>query len=212
MRREIFYKRFIATVLCLLFFNSNVFALNAATDLIDHTSGVNPTTSGNVTNITTTHNIDTYHWSSYSLGANETANYIFTANGQTALNYLSPGANASLIYGAITGSGASGNILLFNPNGIMMGGGASVSGANTFFASTNKFDGIVNGKVTFSEAEKNNPLVIGNIKFNDVNNVHFVPTLLVLRQSAEENMMSIQISFLTKLELKILSLIQTYLM
>ena len=95
MRREIFSKRFIAAVLSLLFTCNNVFALNAATDLIDHTSGVNPTTNGNVTNITTTHNIDTYHWSSYNLAPNEIANYIFSVNGQTALNYLSTGANAS---------------------------------------------------------------------------------------------------------------------
>lgn len=180
MRRGIFRKRLIAAVLCLLFSCNNVFALNAATDLLDHTSGVNPTTNGNVTNITTTHNIDTYHWSSFNLAGNETANFIFQANGQTALNYLSPGANPSAIYGAIMSSGAAGNILLFNPNGIMMGGGASISGANTFFASTNKFDGIVNGKVTFSEAEKNNPLTLGNIRFNNVNNAHFVaPNVIV---------------------------------
>lgn len=180
MRNKLFAKRLFLAILCSLFTCNNVFALNAATDLLDHTSGVNPTTNGNVTNITTTHNIDVYHWSSYNLAPKEIANYIFSANGQTALNYLSPGANASTIYGAIMSSGARGNILLFNPNGIMMGAGASVSGANTFFASTNKFDGIVNGKVTFSEAEKNNPLTIGNIKFNDVNNVHFVaPNVIV---------------------------------
>lgn len=174
MKQIIFPRRLLSVLLCLLLSSNNVFALNAATDLLEHTSGVNPTTTGNVTNITTTHNIDTYHWSSFNLAGNETANFIFQANGQTALNYLSPGANPSTIYGAIMSSGAAGNILLFNPNGIMMGGGASVSGANTFFASTNKFDGIVNGKVTFSEAEKNNPLTIGNIKFNNVNNAHFV--------------------------------------
>jgi len=175
-----YQKKLTSAILCLLFTCNNVFALNAASDLIEHTSGVNPTTSGNVTNITTTHNIDTYHWSSFNIAGNETANFIFGANGQTALNYLSPGANASAIYGSIMSSGAKGNILLFNPNGIMMGAGASVSGANTFFASTNKFDGIVDGKVTFSEAEKNNPLTIGNIKFNDVNNVHFVaPNVIV---------------------------------
>ena len=174
MRRKIFHKRLVSTILCLLFSNSNVFALNAATDLINHTSGVNPTTVGNITNITTTHAIDTYHWSSFNLPANQTANFIFNANGQTALNYLSPGANPSTIYGAIMSSGAAGNILLFNPNGIMMGTGASVSGANTFFASTNKFDGIVNGKVTFSEADTNHLLTVGNITLNNVNNAHFV--------------------------------------
>lgn len=181
MRRVISPKKLLSVALCLLFSCSNVFALNAATDLINHTSGVAPTTNGNVTNITTTHNIDTYHWSSFNLAGNETANFIFGANGQTALNYLSPGANPSAIYGSIISSGARGNILLFNPNGIMMGGGASVSGANTFFASTNKFDGIVNGKVTFSEAEKNNPLTIGNIKFNNVNNAHFVAPNVVFK-------------------------------
>lgn len=180
MKEKNIFKKVSAVFVCILFSCNNVFALNAATDLLDHTSGVNPTTSGNITNITTTHNIDVYHWSSYNLAPNEIANYIFNANGQTALNYLSPGANASAIYGAIMSSGAKGNILLFNPNGIMMGAGASVSGANTFFASTNKFDGIVNGKVTFSEAEKNNPLTIGNISFNNVNNVHFVaPNVIV---------------------------------
>ena len=178
--RVMYKKKLTSAILCLLFTCNNVFALNAATDLIEHTSSINPTTNGNITNITTTHNIDTYHWSSFNIAGNETANFIFGANGQTALNYLSPGANASAIYGSIMSSGAKGNILLFNPNGIMMGAGASVSGANTFFASTNKFDGIVDGKVTFSEAEKNNPLTIGNIKFNDVNNVHFVaPNVIV---------------------------------
>lgn len=132
MREKTFKKKVLAVFVLVMFSCNNVFALNAATDLLDHTSGVNPTTNGNVTNITTTHNIDVYHWSSYNLAPNEIANYIFTANGQTALNYLSPGANASSIYGAIRGSGALGNILLFNPNGIMMGAGASVSAVNTF--------------------------------------------------------------------------------
>ena len=174
MRRAIFCKRLLSGILCLLLTCNNVLALNAVTDLIEHTSGVNPTTIGSITNITTTHNIDTYHWSSFNLAGHETANFIFGANGQTAINYLSPGANPSAIYGAITGSGATGNILLFNPNGIMMGGGTSISGANTFLASTNKFDGIVNGKVTFSEAATNNPLTLGNIQFNNVNNAHFI--------------------------------------
>ncbi len=181
MRKQAFLKKALSIFICILFTFDNAFALNATTDILSHTSSVNPTTSGNTTKITTTHNIDMFHWSSFNLGAKETANYIFNTNGQTAVNYLTPGANPSSIYGSIVSSGAKGNIFLFNPNGIMMGQGSSVTGANTFFASTNKFNGIVDGKVTFSEADINNSLNIGNVRLNNVNNAIFVAPNVILK-------------------------------
>lgn len=149
-------------------------ALDAATDLVSHTSTMAPTTIGNTTTIPVEHSVDLYHWSQFNLGAGETANFVFSANGQTAVNYLNPGANPSTILGNITGSGASGNVMLFNPNGIIISGNGTVSNLNTFFASTHQFNGVSGNQVLFSEPAIANALNVNNINLTNVNNAHFV--------------------------------------
>src|SRR5574344_1605984 len=189
----IFNKKLFAVLLCFLLCSNNVLALDAGIDLINHTSDIKPVTSGNVTDITTTHPIDTFHWSSFNLNKSETANFIFTKSGQTALNYLSPGANPSTIYGSIMNSGMSGNVLLFNPNGIRIGKGASISGVNTFFASTNQFEKIESDKILFSEPKVNNSLTVETINTNNVNNVHFVAPNITIKTDKISSAKSVSI-------------------
>lgn len=173
--REKFINKFIILLLIVVCLNANqAHALNAATDYIDSSTGsTTPVTVGNTTTITASHNIDVYHWSSFNLGASETANFVFSTAGQTAVNYLSPGADASTIAGQINGVGASGNVMLFNPNGILINNG-TVTNLNTFFASTHQFDSISGNNILFSEPTATNALTVNNINLTNVNNAHFV--------------------------------------
>lgn len=150
------------------------YALNAG-DCTGYTSTIAPTTNGNTTTITTTHNIDTYNWSKFNIAPNETAFYQFTANGQTAVNYINPGADPSVILGTIRGSSNYvGNVMLFNPNGITIGTGASVCNLNSFFASTNQFNGVAGNNVLFKEPSTTNALNVNGLALNNVNNAHFI--------------------------------------
>lgn len=152
---------------------TSAYALNAS-DCFNHTSTVAPTTNLNTTTIPVDHTIDQFHWSQFNLNSNETANFVFSANGQTAVNYVSPGANPSTILGNIQGSGASGNVMLFNPNGIIISGNGTIKDLNTFFASTHQFNGVSGSQVLFSEPAITNTLNVNNINLTNVNNAHFV--------------------------------------
>ncbi len=158
-------------------------ALNTGTDLNSYTSGVAPTTVCNITKITTTNNIDLFNWSSFNLGKNEVAKFIFSAEGQTAVNYINPGMNPSFLMGKIKGSGARGNVMFFNPNGITISKNTRVMNLNTFFVSTNQFDGISDNKILFSEPVNTNVLNIQKINLKNVNNAHFVAPGIVFNNT-----------------------------
>lgn len=192
MRKKSIGKLAAAVAIAMSLNIGNAQALDVLTDLNSYTSGIAPTTAGNTTTITTTNNIDLYNWSSFNLGSSETANFVFSTNGQTAVNYVNPGLNPSSLMGNIQGSGASGNVMLFNPNGITISGSAGVANLNNFFVSTSQFDGISGNKVMFSEPDVTNALTVNNITFNNVNNAHFVAPGVVFNNGSTAGALSIR--------------------
>lgn len=172
MRNKYVFNLMLTIALCFTF--NVAYALDPA-DLITGTGTVSRVDPNTVKIQASTANIDTYHWGQYNIGAGETAFYQFMANGQTAVNYLTPGANPSVILGNIKGStDFVGNILLFNPNGITIGTGSNITNFNSFFASTNQFKGVAGNNVLFSEPSITNALNVNGPNISNVANAHFV--------------------------------------
>ena len=175
MKKKTAGKLAAAVAIALALHVNSVQALNVSTDLNNYTSSVKPYTVSETTTVPTNHNIDIYNWSSFNVGEHETVNFLFSQNGQTAVSYLEPGVNPSAIEGMITCTGQkNGNVFLFNPNGLIMTKNASVCNIDTFFVSTNQFDGISGNKILFSEPDVTNRLTVQNIYFHNTNNAHFV--------------------------------------
>ena len=79
------------------------------------------TTAGNTMDIASSVTNNLLTWQDFSVGAGETVNF---QGANTYLNVVT-GANQSQIFGAINGSEA--NVFLVNPNGILIGDGATVN-------------------------------------------------------------------------------------
>lgn len=67
-------------------------------------------------------------WSSFSIASGETVNFNF-ANSLAVLNRVS-GNSMSELHGALNSTGASGSIFLVNPNGVLVGSGATINANN----------------------------------------------------------------------------------
>ncbi len=88
--------------------------------------------SGGVMNIAVGAN-GVIDWSSFSIAGGETVNFNF-ANTLAVLNRVT-GSDMSELHGALNSTGANGSVFLVNPNGVLVGAGATIN-ANNLVLST----------------------------------------------------------------------------
>jgi filamentous hemagglutinin family protein len=88
-------------------------------------------------------------WSSFSIAGGETVNFNF-ANAMAVLNRVT-GNSMSELHGALNSTGANGSIFLVNPNGVLVGSGATINANNlvlsTLDVSNDNFMKWANGEV-----------------------------------------------------------------
>ena len=87
------------------------------------------------------------NWQGYSIGANEAVKYIQPGSSSIALNRVT-GVDPSHIYGLLSGNG---QVWVINPNGLLVGPGATVQ-TSSFLASTMNIsdENFLSGKHTFT--------------------------------------------------------------
>ncbi|MDD2900718.1 MAG: filamentous hemagglutinin N-terminal domain-containing protein, partial [Desulfuromonadaceae bacterium] len=105
----------------------------------------NPTTM----NINQTSANAIINWQGYSIGANEAVKYLQPGSSSIALNRVT-GVDPSHIYGLLSGNG---QVWVINPNGLLVGPGATVQ-TGGFLASTMNItdENFLSGKYTFTAA------------------------------------------------------------
>ena len=79
--------------------------------------------TGNQTTITQNSALAIINWQSFSIGANQTVQFVQPGTSSIALNRVT-GADPSVIMGTLT---SNGQVFLINPNGVLFGSGSSVS-------------------------------------------------------------------------------------
>lgn len=79
--------------------------------------------SGNQTTITQGSDLAIINWQSFSIGADQSVQFVQPGTSSIALNRVT-GADPSVIMGTLT---ANGQVFLLNPNGVLFGTGSSVS-------------------------------------------------------------------------------------
>ena len=88
-------------------------------------------------------------WSSFSIAGGETVNFNF-ADTLAVLNRVT-GNSMSELHGALNSTGANGSVFLVNPNGVLVGAGATINASNlvlsTLDVSNDKFMKWANGEV-----------------------------------------------------------------
>ncbi|MHB8121545.1 MAG: filamentous hemagglutinin N-terminal domain-containing protein [Desulfuromonadaceae bacterium] len=122
----------------------------------------NPTTM----NINQTSANAIINWQGYSIGANEAVKYIQPGSSSIALNRVT-GVDPSHIYGLLSGNG---QVWVINPNGLLVGPGATVQ-TGGFLASTMNIsdENFLSGRHTFTTAPGSQASIVnqGNISVAD---------------------------------------------
>ncbi|MHB8056610.1 MAG: filamentous hemagglutinin N-terminal domain-containing protein [Desulfuromonadaceae bacterium] len=102
------------------------------------------------------------NWQGYNIGANEAVKYLQPGSGSIALNRVT-GVDPSYIYGLLSGNG---QVWVINPNGLLVGPGATVQ-TSSFLASTMNItdENFLSGKHLFTTAPGSQGSIVnqGNI-------------------------------------------------
>ena len=120
-------KKFLAAAVCFALSASNALAMPSGGTVVvgdGNITGVTPGTLANGATITATSN-GVIDWTSFSIGNGESLT--FALGGNTVLNRVT-GDQLSSLLGTLDAS--SGNLILSNPNGIVVGNGANISANN----------------------------------------------------------------------------------
>lgn len=120
-------KKFLAAAVCFALSASNALAMPSGGTVVvgdGNITGVTPGTLANGATITATSN-GVIDWNSFSIGNGESLT--FALGGNTVLNRVT-GDQLSSLLGTLDAS--SGNLILSNPNGIVVGNGANISANN----------------------------------------------------------------------------------
>ena len=120
-------KKFLAAAVCFALSASNALAMPSGGTVVvgdGNITGVTPGTLANGATITATSN-GVIDWTSFSIGNGESLT--FALGGNTVLNRVT-GDQLSSLLGTLDAS--SGNLILSNPNGIIVGNGANISANN----------------------------------------------------------------------------------
>ena len=120
-------KKFLAAAVCFALSASNALAMPSGGTVVvgdGNITGVTPGTLANGATITATSN-GVIDWTSFSIGNGESLT--FALGGNTVLNRVT-GDQLSSLLGTLDAS--SGNLIISNPNGIVVGNGANISANN----------------------------------------------------------------------------------
>ena len=120
-------KKFLAAAVCFALSASNALAMPSGGTVVvgdGNITGITPGTLANGATITATSN-GVIDWTSFSIGNGESLT--FALGGNTVLNRVT-GDQLSSLLGTLDAS--SGNLILSNPNGIVIGNGANISANN----------------------------------------------------------------------------------
>lgn len=120
-------KKFLAAAVCFALSASNALAMPSGGTVVvgdGNITGVTPGTLANGATITATSN-GVIDWTSFSIGNGESLT--FALGGNTVLNRVT-GDQLSSLLGTLDAS--TGNLILSNPNGIVVGNGANISANN----------------------------------------------------------------------------------
>lgn len=120
--------------------------------------------NGNSTTITQNSSNVVINWQSFSVGADQSVQFIQPGSSSVALNRVL-GADASVILGSLT---SNGTVFLLNPNGILFGANSSVSVGGLVAATMNINDAdFMSGNYVFTGAGNGSVVNRGNITARD---------------------------------------------
>jgi filamentous hemagglutinin family protein len=120
--------------------------------------------AGNNTTITQTSSNVVINWQSFSIGADQSVQFIQPGTSSVALNRVL-GADPSVILGSLT---SNGTVFLLNPNGILFGANASVSVGGLVASTMNMNDAdFMSGSYVFTDAGNGSVVNRGNINARD---------------------------------------------
>lgn len=120
--------------------------------------------NGNNTTITQTSSNVVINWQSFSIGADQSVQFLQPGSSSVALNRVL-GADPSLILGSLT---SNGTVFLLNPNGILFGANSSVSVGGLVATTMNINDAdFMSGNYAFTGAGNGSVVNRGNITARD---------------------------------------------
>ena len=120
--------------------------------------------AGSVTTITQSTNKASINWQDFSIGKNETVNFVQPSSSSVTLNRV-VGTSASLIEGAMN---ANGQVFLLNPNGVLFSKDATVNVGGLVASTLNISDeNFQAGNYTFEGNSQNSVLNMGTITTNN---------------------------------------------
>lgn len=113
-----------------MLFSTTVWALPQSGTVVGGASAISQPNSTTM-HINQTTDKSIINWQGYSIGANEKVQYFQPGSGSISLNRV-VGQDPSLIYGQLS---ANGQVWVINPNGLLIGNGASIN-VGSFLGST----------------------------------------------------------------------------
>ncbi|PZO05407.1 MAG: filamentous hemagglutinin, partial [Lysobacteraceae bacterium] len=119
--------------------------------------------NGSQTTITQNSALAIINWQSFSIGANQTVQFVQPGASSIALNRVI-GADPSVIMGTLT---SNGQVFLINPNGVLFGNGSSVSVGGLVATTMSLSDGdFLAGRHRFTHAGSGEVVNQGNLQAN----------------------------------------------
>ena len=165
------------------------------------TSGnANINQNGATTNITQSTDKASINWQDFSIGKNETVNFIQPSSSSATLNRV-VGATPSLVEGAMN---ANGQVILVNPNGVVFTKGSQVNVGGIVASTQNITDkNFQDGNYVFEGNSENSVINMGTIKAKDGGYVAMIGKTVVNEGSIVATMGRVELAGGNKISLNL---------